>query len=267
VPPPVRASIEFTATDARRQLVDLTSADLQVFEDGVLQTVDVFNEAVAPVSIILALDGSGSMRPAADGARQAAHAFVRALRPDDPLGMLVFADEVNLSHDLGTNRDESHDAVEAYSTSGGTALYDALAEASARLGTVRGRRVVVLVTDGRDENAASTGPGSRRSWEEAINAVADAQATVYVIGLGTRVDRERLQQAAALTGGEAYFTTELAELEEHYRRIIEELHRRYVIGYTSTNSTRDGTWRTVEIQTSTPGVRVRTRGGYFAPGH
>jgi len=265
-PPPVRASIEFTATDARQQLVDLTGTDLQVFEDGVLQTVDVFAEAVAPVSIILALDGSGSMRLAAEGARQAAHAFVRALRPDDPLGLMVFADAVDMSHDLGTDREESHEAVEAYSTSGGTALYDALAEASVRLGTVRGRRVVVVVTDGRDENAPSTGPGSVRSWDEALNAAVDAQATVYTIGLGTRVDRERLQQVAALTGGEAYFTSELAELEDHYRRIIEELHRRYVIGYTSTNSARDGSWRTVDIQPSTPGVRVRTRGGYYAPG-
>ena len=131
--------------------------------------------------------------------------------------------------------------------------------------SVKGRRVVVLVTDGRDENAASNGPGSTRSWEEALAAVADVDATVYAIGIGTRVDRERLEQVATLTGGEAYFTSDIAELEGNYRRIVEELHRRYVLAYTSTNGKRDGSWRKVEIRPSTEGVRVRTRGGYFAP--
>lgn len=265
-PPPVRASIEFTATDARQQLVELTSDELVVLEDGVPQVVDAFTEAVAPVSIMLALDGSGSMRRAADAAREAAHAFVNALREDDPLGLLVFADTVETSHDLSTKRDISHEAIDAYTTTGGTALYDALAEAAGRLSTVDGRRVIVVVSDGRDENAPSTGPGSVRTWDEALNAVADAQTTVYAIGLGSGVDTERLQQVARLTGGEAYFTTDVGELESHYRRIIEELHRRYVIGYTSTNSTRDGSWRAVEVRTLDDGVRIRTRGGYYAPG-
>jgi Ca-activated chloride channel family protein len=217
------------------------------------------------VSIMLAMDGSGSMNRAAAAAREAAHAFVKALRPDDPLGVLTFADKVEISHDLSTRRELSHEAIEAYSTAGGTALYDALAESVTHMKSVQGRRVVVLVSDGRDENAASDGPGSTRSWDEALKAVADADATVYAIGLGVRVDRERLEQVAAVTGGEAYFTTDVAELEGHYRRIVEELHRRYVLAYTSTNGKRDGSWRKVEIRTSADGVRVRTRGGYFAP--
>jgi VWFA-related protein len=265
-PPPVRASIEFTATDERLQHVDLTTADLEVFEDGVRQQVDVFNEAVAPVSIMLALDGSGSMTRSAEAARQAAHAFVDSLRKDDPLGLMVFGDGVEMTHDLSTRREISHEGVEAYSTHGGTALYDAIGEAVSRLSTVQGRRVVVVVTDGRDENAASTGPGSVRTWEAALAAANDGDAVVYAIGLGARVDQERLRQLADLTGGEAYFTSDVAELEGHYRRIIEELHRRYIIGYKSTNGARDGSWRKVEIRTSAEGIRVRSRGGYYAPG-
>lgn len=266
MPLPIRASIEFTAVDEHFQRVELTRADLRVLEDGVAQQVDVFNEAVAPVSVMLVLDGSGSMTRAAETARQAAHAFVNSLRKDDPLGVMVFADSVEISHDLSTKRELSHDAVEGYETRGGTALYDALGEATDRLKTVRGRRVVVLVTDGRDENAASNGPGSRRSWDNALATVAAADTTVYAIGIGVRVDRERLEQVAAVTGGEAYFTTDVTELEQNYRRIVEELHRRYVLGYISTNGKRDGSWRKVEISTSNPSVRLRSRGGYFAPG-
>jgi VWFA-related protein len=265
-PAPVRAALEFTATDERQQHVDLTGTDLQVFEDGVPQKVDVFNEAVAPVSIMLVLDGSGSMTRSAQMARDAAHAFVRALRADDPLGVMVFADRVEVSHDLSVRRELSHEAIEGYETNGGTALYDALAESVTQLRAVKGRRVVVLVTDGRDENAASTGPGSTRSWDAALDAVAEVEATVYSIGIGTRVDQDKLKQVADLTGGEAYFTTDIAELEHHYRRIVEELHRRYVLGYTSTNGKRDGSWRKVEIRPSAAGVRIKSRGGYFAPG-
>jgi VWFA-related protein len=264
-PPPVRASIEFTVTDDRLRYVDLNAGELSVLEDGVRQKLDAFNEAVAPVSIMLALDGSGSMARAAEAARLAAHAFVQSLRSDDALGVLVFADDVQVAHDLTTKRDISHEAVDAYQTKGGTALYDGVAEAVTRLRSVPGRRAVVLVSDGRDENAPSTGPGSTRSWEEAMDSVRDAEATIYVIGLGARVDRERLEQMASVTGGEAYFTTDVAELEQHYRRIVEELHRRYVLGYTSTNNTRDGAWRRVEINVP-EGLRVRSRGGYFAPG-
>jgi VWFA-related protein len=176
---------------------------------------------------------------------------------------MVFSDKVALSHDLSTKRELSEEAIQAYEANGGTALYDALGDAVTHLKTVSGRRVVVLVTDGRDENAASNGPGSQRSWEQALNEVSAVEATVYAIGIGQRVDRERLEQVATLTGGEAYFTSDVTELEANYRRIVEELRRRYQIGYTSTNGKRNGEWRKVEIRSK--GLIVRSRGGYFAP--
>jgi Ca-activated chloride channel homolog len=265
-PAPVRASLEFTATDDRLQYVDLTSAELEVLEDGVPQHVDLFAEAVAPVSIVLALDASGSMRRSVEVAREAAHGFVRTLRPEDPLGVLLFADHVSIAHDLSTVREMSHDAIESYSAGGGTALNDALADAAHSLQRVRGRRVIVLMTDGRDENASSDGPGSHRSWAEATETIANSEATVYIIGLGARVDRTRLEELAALSGGEAYFPSEASELQQHYDRILQELRRRYVVGYTSTNSSRDGAWRRVEIRAANPAVRIRSRGGYVAPG-
>ena len=57
----------------------------------------------------------------------------------------------------------------------------------------------------------------------------------------------------------------VTELQTQYQRVLEELRRRYVVTYTSTNGARDGKWRKVEIRVHTPGVRVRTRDGYFAP--
>src|SRR5207249_436651 len=62
MPPPVRPSLEFTAINDAQEYVDLDRGDIDVVEDGVKQSIDVFQEAVAPVTIMLALDVSGSMR-------------------------------------------------------------------------------------------------------------------------------------------------------------------------------------------------------------
>jgi len=262
-PPPIRPSIEFTMLNSERELMDARREDLVVAEDGVPQTIDVFHEAIDPVSIVLTLDSSGSMKKAADAAKVAARTFIEAVRPEDKLGVALFADSFTLAQDLTANRGASLDAVNQYVASGGTALYDALAGSVARLKRESGRRVVVLVSDGRDENNPGTGPGSVRSREDALAELTDV--TVFAIGLGPNVDRTFLQQLANDSGGEAYFPNDVSELEAQYRRVIENLRRRYVIGYTSTNSTRDGGWRRVQITSEVPGTTVRSKGGYTAP--
>jgi hypothetical protein len=68
-----------------------------------------------------------------------------------------------------------------------------------------------------------------------------------------------------LSMGEAYFPADVTELDANYRRILENLRRRYVISYTSTNDERNGAWRKVEIKSLRDGIVVESRGGYFAP--
>jgi Ca-activated chloride channel family protein len=264
-PPPVRPSLEFTVTDANRELVDLTSEDLVVLEDGVPQQVDTFQEAVAPVSVVLALDASGSMSGAADGVRSAALSFVEALRPEDALAVLLFSDTSALAHGLTTDRRQSVTAINAYVARGGTALYDGLIDALMRLKRTEGRKVVVLLSDGRDEDNAGTGPGSTRTPQDVFAALKETDATIYPVGLGPRVDREFLERLAAASGGAAHFPDHVSILRDDYARIVEELRRRYMVSYTSTNAARDGGWRAVEIKTRQPELNVRSRGGYAAP--
>jgi VWFA-related protein len=264
-PPPVRPSIEFTAIDQAREFVGLTVDDLVVLEDGVVQNVNTFQEAVAPVAVVLALDASGSMARAADGVKLAARSFIEALRPEDALGVLLFSDASVLAHDLTTDRQPSIGAVDGYVARGGTALYDGLADALARLKRTEGRKAVVLLSDGRDEDNAGTGPGSSRTREDLFAALAATDAVIYSIGLGPRVDRALLERLAAESGGLAFFPDDVSTLHENYARVVEGLRRRYVVSYTSTNTARDGGWRPVEIKPRQPGVTVRSRGGYFAP--
>jgi Ca-activated chloride channel homolog len=264
-PPPVRPTLEFTAVDEQRRVLDVTREDLVVVEDGVPQTVEAFSEATSPVSIVLALDESGSMRRSADGVKAAARSFVNAVRQDDRLAVLRFSDKATLTHELTRFRSDALKAIDEYTTHGGTALWDAVHEALGPLRQAEGRRVVVVMTDGRDENAAANGPGSVTRFEDLLDELRATGAMVYAIGLGSNVDRERLQALAARTGGEAYFPATVEEVAAEYARVVENLRRQYVIGYTSTNSRRDGGWRVVTVASSKPGVRIVSRGGYFAP--
>ena len=264
-PPPVRPSLEFTMIDTNRRLLDVTAEDLQIFEDGVEQKVEVFQEAVTPVSIVFALDASGSMKKAVEQVKAAARSFVQALRPEDPLGLILFSDKALFAHDISTNRSWSLEAIEQYQASGGTALYDAAYNALLRLRGIEGRRVVVLMTDGRDENNPGTAPGSAHTFSDVLERLKSVDATVFTIGLGTRIDKGPLERLAAESGGEAAFPEDVSALPREFHRIVENLRRRYVIGYTSTNSTRDGAWRKVDIRSRQPGMTVVSRGGYFAP--
>jgi Ca-activated chloride channel family protein len=265
VAPPVRASLEFSGVGSGQVPLSLTREDLTILEDGVPQSVDVFQEAVLPVTFMLALDSSGSMKRSAEQAREAAREFIAAMRPEDQVGMILFSDKSNLVHVPTEKREYSLKAIDGYVAEGGTALYDALFDSLAQLATVQGRRVVVVVTDGRDENATSTGPGSLQKWDEVLQKLEQTEATVYAVGVGNQVDRTRLQQLARKSGGAAYFPTTASSLAADYHKILDELRRRYIIGYESTNHTRDGRWRAVEIRTREKGVEIRSRGGYYAP--
>ncbi|MGH9255287.1 MAG: VWA domain-containing protein [Vicinamibacterales bacterium] len=263
--PPIRASFEFTAVGTGEAAARLTPDDVEVVEDGIAQKVDTFHEVALPVTIMLALDTSGSMTRSAERAQEAARGFVMAMRPEDRIGMIMFADRAEYIHSPTERRDWSLQAIDAYKARGGTALYDALYDSLAQLSDAKGRRVVVVVTDGLDENAASNGPGSLRSWEDVLEKLQQTDAAVYAVGIGSRIDRRGLQEVADKSGGAAYFPSDVTTLAADYQRILDELRRRYVLGYESTNRTRDGKWRKVQIRSRPAEVTVRSRDGYFAP--
>lgn len=265
-PPPIRPSIEFTVSDADQKYFDVTLDDLSVFEDGVEQKIDSFHEAVAPVSVILALDSSGSMRTAAQTVIDAAKGFVSAIRSTDALGVLMFADKSTLVQDLSLKREPAIEAIGQYRAIGGTALYDALGDSFERLKTVEGRRAVVVVTDGRDENNPGTAPGSVRTLDDVMRLQKESGAIVYAVGVGAKVDRAPLEQLAHVSGGQVFFPNDVSELADQYRLVVEALRRRFAVSYLSTNEKRDGAWRKVEIRVRSSNLIVSSAGGYFAPG-
>jgi VWFA-related protein len=206
------------------------------------------------------------MRKAADTVKEAALTFVDAIRPEDRLGVVRFADTASLATDATTSRILMRDAVQRYVAAGGTALYDAIGLSLDRLATVEGRRAIVVLTDGRDENNPGTAPGSVRTLPEVLDRLREVDVAVFAIGLGPQVDRGTLERLAEASGGEAYFPATVEDLAADYGRVVEDLRRRYVINYTSTNPTRDGVWRTVTLSSTREGLVFKSRGGYQPPG-
>ena len=103
------------------------------------------------------------------------------------------------------------------------------------------------MTDGRDENNPGTGPGSVRTLADVQAALKATGATVFPIALGTKVDSKVLQQLADLSGGRALLPQDVTQLAGEFQRVVEDLRRRYIVGYTSTNGEHDGKWRSVRI--------------------
>lgn len=264
-PPPIRHTTEFTVLDGSRRYVDVSAQDLDVFENGVAQKIDTFQEAVDPVSIVLTLDQSGSMKKSAELVKQTARDFVLAVRPEDSLAMILFADRPIFAHALAINRQWSLDAIDKYTPLGGTALYDSLWNSLSTLRGVKGRHAIVVLTDGKDENNPGTAPGSVHTLEEVLALNKQVGASVFAVGFGNGADRGALERIATETGGQAYFAIDAANLGAQFRRIVSDLRRRYILAYTSTNSTHDGEWRTVDIRPKAADHYTLSLGGYFAP--
>jgi VWFA-related protein len=264
-PPPIRPEIEFSIITASEEAADVSVDDFEVFEDDVPQVVDTFQEAVDPVSIVLALDASGSMRRAAPVVQQTASDFVKAVRPEDRLALMTFADVPLLAHKFTENRQPSIQAITAYQPTGGTALYDAIAESLTSLKSIQGRRAIVVLSDGRDEDNAGTAAGSVRTLDEVLELTRQVGAAIFTIGLGDRIDRDVLRQLSRESGGESYFSLEADALGAQFDLVIENLRRRYVVSYTSTQTENDGRWRSVRIRPRRPNIAVAAQSGYFAP--
>ena len=111
-PPPVRPSIEFTLTDTSQSSIDMTMDDLEVVEDGVPQSLEAFQEATTPVSIVFTVDQSGSMKKATEPLKAAAKSFIEQVRPEDSLALMLFSDRSQFAHDLTTRRDWSLEAID-----------------------------------------------------------------------------------------------------------------------------------------------------------
>lgn len=245
---------------AGRPVAGLERGDFRVFEDGVEQSIARFDRVRdLPIHAGVLIDNSGSMGPSLEAARQAALTFFRqAVTPRDRAALITFNKFPHLAVKLTNNLQSLGGGLAGLTAEGETALYDSLIFGLYYFAGLKGRRALLVLSDGRDES-------SRFSFQEALEYARRAGVTVYTIGLGLREGdaRRKLAAIAEETGGRSFFVTDPADLETIYSSIQQELRSQYLIAYQSSNTSEDRDFREVELKVARPGVKVQTISGYY----
>jgi len=276
--PPIRVDVRLVnvfvnVTDATGAPVPgLTQDDFCLTEDGHPQKVAYFERDTGmPLSIVLAIDTSGSTHKDLWVEKSAAHNFVHALmRPVDQLDLMDFNSDVREVVPFTNNVRRIDSGLEDLSIGPATALYDAIYLASQSLAQRRGRKVLVVISDG-----GNTVKGV--DYSQALEQARRGEVMLYsIIDLPIVADAGRetggehaLITLSEETGGKYYYADE-GNLEQAFKKVSEDLRTQYLLGYYPSHRVSDSPFRTISVTLTKPPpatkgpYSVRHRTGYYA---
>mgnify|MGYP001772929372 FL=1 len=300
---PIRIETELvnvllTAQDSNRRFItNLSKEDIKVFEDGEEQEIFTFSRQTdLPLSIAIIVDTSFSQFSIIDEEKEVAKTFIESVvRPNkDEVAVISFSGEIMLEQELTSNLIRLRRAIDSLKISrpspmvtfpttppisggssrlsGSTALWDAIWVASEEVLSrtpERTRRVIIVLTDGRDTS-------SRKNLNESIKAALIHDITVYSIGIGDDfyggVEKSGLNKLSNSTGGRSFFPRDESQLRQAFAEIETEMRSQYLIAYQPKNQKRDGSFRRIQIKLVNPqlakqNIRLIYREGYFAKGN
>jgi VWFA-related protein len=250
--------VPFVVTDDRQRFVKgLERSEFRVTEDNVPQEVSFFQGEEIPLDVVIAVDISASMAPSMPQLKEALKRFVTGLKPTDRVTLIGFNHQVFVLAQRQADRTALTNAIDGLTAAGSTALFDAVAQSVELLGTDVHRRAVLVFSDGDDQASLATADAVERR-------VKSSDAVAYFVTLGNGGDRRVLTRLADLSGGRASAIGRIAELDAALSGIREEIENQYLIGYTSSNSARDGTYRQLGVVAAQPRLHVRARQWYRA---
>jgi len=234
-----------------------------VYEGGRAQTIALFRNDDVPVSMGLLIDNSGSMRTLRARVEAAALACVRASNPDDEVFVLNFADKPSIDVPLTSDMRVLEAGIARVDSIGGTAMRDAIEMGSRYLTehARRDRKVLLVVTDGRDNASLASLDDVRRRAER-------REIAIYSIGLLRNADGRRqldeLDRLSETTGGAAYFPRpgDDTALDTAAVEIAREIRSQYTIAYAPRHSASDGSYRKLRVAVKGSGLTATTRAGY-----
>jgi Ca-activated chloride channel family protein len=267
--------VPVTVTDPLNRFVTgLEQDSFKVFEDKIEQKIVSFGSEDAPLSIGIVFDTSGSMGSKLDKSRQAVSEFFKTANPEDEAFLVEFNDRPELVTPLTHNLEEIQNRLTFTQSKGRTALLDGvlLALHSMKKAT-NPRKALVVISDGGDNS-------SRYTETDVKNLVRESDVQIYAIGIYEPVQSrgrspEELGGPSLLTdiseptGGRHFKVENLNELPDVAAKIGIELRNQYVLGYSPSNSVRDGKYRKVGVKLvqprGLPPLHAFWRTGYYAP--
>ena len=236
----VRAYVTISSDD-QESVQGLSISDFSALEDGNEITIEDVSQTDEPMSIVLAIDTSGSMqamdnsgKTSMEAAKEAAVEFISMLGNEDRVALYSFDNDTNFKLDFTVEHETAIEAVNGLSAKhmAATRLYDTILEAVQKASEIpKGRRAVILLTDGKDEKGDGT--CSIHSSNDVIDAATTKaiRVPVYTIGVGPQVDDKELGRIAGLTGGRSMLASSLSELPGFYRSLANQLKNQYVVQY------------------------------------
>lgn len=240
-----------------RPLTGLTAADFEVRDDGVPQAVNLIATDALPLSVVVALDTSGSLTAErAETLRAASRSLLGKLRGGDAAGLVAFSHAVmqlqSVTEDLALV-----DAALARLPSGGqTALFDASYAALSLADEAPGRSLLVVLSDGVDTS----------SWhrsEDVLDAAKRFETVAYTVAAADDEERAAfLRELSRRTGGQMLDVRRNKDLVRTFEEILNEFRHRYLLSFTPTSVPKSG-WHTLDVRVKKRGATVRARPGYF----
>ncbi|MEN8164644.1 MAG: VWA domain-containing protein [Acidobacteriota bacterium] len=244
---------------------DLSPEDFRVLEDGVVQDIShVSLHQNLPIRLGIVIDSSGSMQTTLPIVQRVVMGFLRKLlRPRDRAFIETFSDRPDILAPFTADFGTLENALLALYADRSTALYDATIMGLFQFSGIRGRKAMVVVTDGEDT-------ASKYSFNALKDFVVRSGVTVYTIGIDLPsrkvLTRHHLKTLAKLSGGRSFFVAKKNELDRIYEEIDEELRTQYILAYTSNSTRPSDEMREIEVEIERKGVDVRTISGYYPGG-
>ncbi len=263
----------------KTQVTNLEQKDFKIFEDGHEETISYFAATQAPFDLILLIDLSDSTKKKRDLIRTSTQHFIEAARPADRLAIVTFSDVTNVIAPLSNDRSMLLQSINNIEGTGRSKVWDALKLTLDRVVEPRsfGRRsAVVFMTDGADNHLVAFNGGSTTSFAELLEAVRLKGTLIIPIYLDTEGKgalsrkvyghaRKTLTLLAEESGGRYYKARKIEDLNGVYDQVVGDLAKIYSLGYRPSNSERDGSWRSIQIQIGNRTDLVpHTRPGYYA---
>ncbi len=244
---------------------NLTKEDFHIYEDKVEQEISHLSlQQDVPVRLGIVIDTSGSMQRTLPVVQRVVMGFLRQLlRPRDRAFIEAFSDRPDLLAPFTADFDTLENALLALYADRSTALYDATIMGLFQFSGVRGRKAMVVLTDGEDTVSKYTYPAVK---DYALRA----GVTIYAIGINlpaTKIKtRYHLKRMAEITGGRAFFLSGKNDLSSIYQQIDEEIRTQYLLAYTSSSTLPAEELREIKVEVDRKGVEVKTISGYYPGG-
>jgi VWFA-related protein len=229
-----------------------------VLDQGKPVTIDFFSEDLEQLSLAIVFDTSRSMTGKLSFVTEAAWGLIRRLAPDDVVSLYAFNHGLIAGPRAAATATASLEPfVRSLQPTGGTALYDAVSEVLRDLARARGRKAVILFSDGQDELSLLT-------LAQVVNSARQSEAILYTVGAGSSERdveaRDDLEQLARETGGQALFFDNYRKLDEVFESVLLDLRSQYALSFTPPDG--ENGVRTIEVKVAGSGHRVRCRPSY-----